>query len=202
MSELQKSHFTTHNLPLHERVNAWSESISTVFDISVDASRPLREDFNASVTSYLLNNQLTDFALAPRDAQGRPVANRLEPGKRPRSSMSPTLVFDARDGRLLMSLGSPGGPAIIHFTAKTLLGTLAWGLDAQQAINLPNFGSFNGPTVLEAGRFPSATVEALKARGHTVQQPEMPSGLQAIERKPPGWFGGADPRREGVVRGD
>jgi gamma-glutamyltranspeptidase/glutathione hydrolase len=116
--------------------------------------------------------------------------------------MSPTLVFDARDGRLLMSLGSPGGPAIIHFTAKTLLGTLAWGLDAQRAIELPNFGSFNGPTVLEAGRFPAATVEALRARGHRVIEVELTSGLQAIQRTPAGWHGGADPRREGVVRGD
>ena len=151
---------------------------------------------------YLLNNQLTDFALAPKDAEGRPVANRLQPGKRPRSSMSPTLVFDARDGRLLMSLGSPGGPAIIHFTAKTLLGSLAWGLDAQRAIELPNFGSFNGPTVLEAGRFPAATAEALRARGHIVSEMELTSGLQAIQRTPGGWYGGADPRREGVVRGD
>jgi gamma-glutamyltranspeptidase/glutathione hydrolase len=116
--------------------------------------------------------------------------------------MSPTLVFDARDGRLLMTLGSPGGPAIVHFTAKALLGTLAWGLDAQRAIDLPNFGSFNGPTVLEAGRFPAATVRALQQRGHDVVETELTSGLQAIQRRPPGWFGGADPRRDGVVRGD
>ena len=115
--------------------------------------------------------------------------------------MSPTLVFDRRDGQLLMSLGSPGGAAIIHFTAKTLLGSLAWGLDAQRAIDLPNFGSFNGPTVLEKGRFPAATVDALKARGHTVVETELTSGLQAIQRTPSGWFGGADPRREGVVMG-
>ncbi|HSM22274.1 MAG TPA: gamma-glutamyltransferase family protein [Rubrivivax sp.] len=151
---------------------------------------------------YLLNNQLTDFSFTPADAQGRPVANRLQPGKRPRSSMSPTLVFDARSGRLLMSLGSPGGPAIIHFTARTLLGTLAWGLEAQRAIEGPNFGNFKGPTVLEAGRFPAATVEALRARGHSVVESELTSGLQVIQRTPGGWHGGADPRREGVVRGD
>jgi gamma-glutamyltranspeptidase/glutathione hydrolase len=151
---------------------------------------------------YLLNNQMTDFALAPADAQGRPVANRIQPGKRPRSSMSPTLVFDARDGRLLMTLGSPGGPAIIHFTAKTLIGSMQWGLDAQRAIDLPNFGSFNGPTVLERGLFPAATMAALRARGHTVVEADLTSGLQAIQRVPSGWFGGADPRREGVVRGD
>ncbi len=151
---------------------------------------------------FLLNNQLTDFSAAPADAQGLPIANRVEPGKRPRSSMSPTLVFDKRDGRLLMSLGSPGGPAIIHFVAKTLIGTLDWGLNAQQAISLPNFGSFNGPTVLEERRFPQATVQALKERGHSVVETDLTSGLQAIQRTPTGWFGGADPRREGVVIGD
>ena len=150
---------------------------------------------------FLLNNQLTDFSNVPADAQGRAIANRVQGGKRPRSSMSPTLVFDARDGRLLMSLGSPGGAAIIHFTAKTLIATLDWGLNAQLAINLPNFGSFGGPTVLELGRFAPATVAALQARGHTVVQSDLTSGLQAIQRTPTGWFGGADPRREGVVMG-
>ena len=150
---------------------------------------------------FLLNNELTDFSMLPSDAQGRPVANRVQPGKRPRSSMSPTLVFDRRDGRLLMSLGSPGGAAIIHFTAKTLIGTLDWGLNAQQAINLPNFVTYNGPTLLEAGRFPQASVEALKARGHRVIETDLTSGLQAIQRTATGWFGGADPRREGVVMG-
>ena len=150
---------------------------------------------------FLLNNQLTDFSMLPVDASGLPIANRLQPGKRPRSSMSPTLVFDRRDGRLLMSLGSPGGPAIIHFVAKTLIGTLDWGLNAQQAIDLPNAGSFNGPTLLEAGRFQPATVAALKARGHVVVETDLTSGLQALQRTPTGWFGGADPRREGVVMG-
>ncbi len=160
---------------------------------------------------FLLNNQLTDFSFTPADAQGTPIANRVEPGKRPRSSMSPTLVFDRRDNRLLMSLGSPGGAAIIHFTAKTLIGTLGWGLNAQQAIGLPNFGSFNGPTLLERGRFAPATVEGLKLRGHVVNEIDMTSGLQAIQRVPADpkagrpsafWFGGADPRREGVVMGE
>ena len=82
-----------------------------------------------------------------------------------------------------------------------LIGALDWGLNAQQAIDLPNFGSFNGPTVLEAGRFPADTVAALKGRGHAIVETELPSGLQAIQRTPTGWFGGADPRREGVVMG-
>ena len=154
------------------------------------------------VRGFLLNNELTDFSFAASDAQGRPIANRVAPGKRPRSSMSPTLVFDRASGQLLMSLGSPGGALIIHYTAKSLLGTLAWRLDAQQAVALPNFGSTNGPTLVEAGRFPPATVEALRARGHEVRELPMTSGLQAIERTATGWFGGADPRREGVVMGD
>lgn len=161
--------------------------------VTTDPSRP---------GGFLLNNELTDFSLAPADAQGRPIANRVEPGKRPRSSMSPTLVFDKATGQLLMSGGSPGGAAIIHYTAKLLTGTLHWGLNAQQAIDLPNFGSLGGPTLLEAQRFERSTLEALKTRGHTVREMEMTSGLQAIERTPSGWFGGADPRREGVVLGD
>jgi gamma-glutamyltranspeptidase / glutathione hydrolase len=168
----------------------------------VFGSRVMSDGGTGLPGGFLLNNQLTDFSLAPTDAQGRPVANRVQPGKRPRSSMSPTLVFDRRTGRLLMSLGSPGGPAIIHFTAKALVGSLQWGLNAQQAIDLPNFGSFNGPTVLEAGRFAPATVAALKARGHQVVEVALPSGLQALQRTPSGWFGGADPRREGVVMGE
>jgi gamma-glutamyltranspeptidase / glutathione hydrolase len=151
---------------------------------------------------FLLNNELTDFSLTPADAQGRPIANRVEPGKRPRSSMSPTLVFDKATGQLLMSGGSPGGALIIHYTTKLLTGTLHWGLNAQQAIDLPNFGSLGGPTLLEAQRFDRNTVDAMKARGHEVREMEMTSGLQAIERTPNGWFGGADPRREGVVLGD
>ncbi len=161
--------------------------------VSTDPSRP---------GGFLLNNELTDFSFVPADAQGRPVANRVEPGKRPRSSMSPTLVFDKNTGQLLMSGGSPGGAAIIHYTAKLLTGTLHWGLNAQQAINLPNFGSLGGPTLLEAKSFPAITVDALKARGHEVREMEMTSGLQAIQRTALGWFGGADPRREGVVLGD
>lgn len=165
-------------------------------------SRLLNDGGTGLPGGYLLNNELTDFSFEPRDAQGQPIANRVEPNKRPRSSMSPTLVFNAAGDQLLASVGSPGGAAIIHFTAKTLLGMYGWGLDAQRAIDLPNFGSFNGPTVLEAGRFPEATVESLEARGHQVNEVEMTSGLQAIQRTSSGWFGGADPRREGVVMGE
>jgi gamma-glutamyltranspeptidase/glutathione hydrolase len=158
------------------------------------------------VNGFLLNNELTDFSFEPADAQGKPVANRVQAGKRPRSSMAPTLVFDQSTGQLLMSGGSPGGALIIHYTAKTLYGVLNWGLLPQQAINLPNFGSLNGPTLLEEKRFTPATVEALRTRGAEVREINMTSGLQAIARGQAHgatlWLGGADPRREGVVMGD
>jgi gamma-glutamyltranspeptidase/glutathione hydrolase len=152
---------------------------------------------------FLLNNQLTDFSLTPADAQGRAVANRVQPGKRPRSSMSPTLVFDQRDGRLLMTLGSALGPVIIHAVAKSLLATLHDGQDLQAAFDRPQMANLNGPTLLEAGRFDAATLAALRARGHTVVEVELPTGLHGLQRSAGGgWLGAADPRREGAVRGD
>ena len=151
---------------------------------------------------FLLNNELTDFSFAPTDVQGKPVANRVQGGKRPRSSMAPTLVFDKASGQLVLTTGSPGGAVIINYTSKTLYGVLNWGLNVQQAISLPNFGSLNGPTLLEENRFPAATVEALRARGHEVREQAMTSGLQGIQRTPNGFFGGADPRREGIVMGE
>lgn len=154
------------------------------------------------VNGYLLNNELTDFSFTSVDAAGVPVANRVEPGKRPRSSMSPLLVFDKESKQLTMSLGSPGGSAIINYVGKTLLGTQDWGLNLQQAINLPNFGSRNGPTELELGRTPQFVVDALRARGHEVVLNEQTSGLQGVERNAQGWFGAADPRREGTAKGE
>jgi gamma-glutamyltranspeptidase / glutathione hydrolase len=154
------------------------------------------------VNGYLLNNELTDFSFTSVDAAGVPVANRVEPGKRPRSSMSPLLVFDKESKQLTMSLGSPGGSAIINYVGKTLLGTQDWGLNLQQAINLPNFGSRNGPTELELGRTPQFVVDALRARGHEVVLNEQTSGLQGVERNTQGWFGAADPRREGTAKGE
>ena len=169
---------------------------------AVWGSRILADGGTGLPGGFLLNNELTDFSFVAADAAGRAIANRVQPGKRPRSSMSPTLVFDRRDGRLVMSAGSPGGAPIIHYTAKTLIGTLEWGLDPQAAIALPNFGSLNGPTLLERGRFAPPTIEALKARGHAVQESDLTSGLQALLRTPQGWRGGADARREGVALGD
>src|SRR5471030_1233278 len=157
------------------------------------------------VDGFMLNNQLTDFSFDSVDADG-PVANRVQAGKRPRSAMAPTLVFDKETHKLVLATGSPGGSAIINYVAKVLVGTLDWNLNVQQAISLSNIGSRNGPTELEAGRIAPDVIAALKARGHEVIEVEQNSGLQGIERITvnghDAWFGGADPRREGIVRGD
>jgi gamma-glutamyltranspeptidase / glutathione hydrolase len=153
------------------------------------------------VAGFLLNNQLTDFSFTPAE-DGQSVANRVQPGKRPRSSMAPTLVLDAKGQRVEAVVGSPGGSLIINYVFKTLVGMLDWNLAPQAAIDLPNFGSRNGPTEIEKDRMPAAVGEALTQRQHEVRVIEMPSGLQAIRRVPGGWVGGADPRREGTVLGN
>ncbi len=152
------------------------------------------------VRGFLLNNQLTDFSFVA-EQQGKPVANRIEPGKRPRSAMAPTMVFDL-DGKLVLALGSAGGSAIINHVVKTLVATLDWNMDLQQAINLPNFGSRNGPTELERGTAAAGWAEPLRALGHEVRLIDMTSGVHGIQRTRSGWSGGADPRREGVAKGD
>ena len=135
---------------------------------------------------FLLNNELTDFNFAPEE-DGKPVANRVEPGKRPRSSMAPTLVFDAF-GRLHAVVGSPGGSQIIGYVAKTLVALLDWKMDPQQAVDFGNFGSRNGPTELEKGTEAEAWKAALEARGHEVRLLEMTSGTQAIVKTPEGFL--------------
>lgn len=152
------------------------------------------------VRGFLLNNELTDFAFTPVE-NGKPVANRIEPGKRPRSSMAPTIVFD-RDGKLVMTVGSPGGSAIINYVAKALVGVLDWNLDIQQAIDLPNLGSRGGATELEKGTPAEGLKAPLEAIGHEVRVLDFTSGLQGIVVTPTGLVGGADPRREGVALGD
>jgi gamma-glutamyltranspeptidase / glutathione hydrolase len=152
---------------------------------------------------FHLNNELTDFSLSPVDDNGYPIANRVEAGKQPRSSMSPTLIFDLESGDLLASVGSPGGAAIIHYTAKTIIGMYVWNMNAQQAIDLPNFVNYNGSSsVLEEDGFPDEIIEALRAMGHQINESALTSGLQAIQVTKSGFYGGADPRREGVVMGD
>ena len=151
------------------------------------------------VRGFLLNNQLTDFNFTEQDS-GQPAVNAVAPGKRPRSSMAPTLVF--RDnGDLHLVLGSPGGSRIINYVAKTLVATLDWGLDIQAAIALPNTGSRNGPTEIERGTAAEELAAPLRAMGHDVEITDMTSGLHGIMRVGNGWQGGADPRREGIARG-
>jgi gamma-glutamyltranspeptidase/glutathione hydrolase len=179
---------------------------------AVSMTTSIEDQFGARqmVRGFLLNNQLTDFSFVSSE-NGKPVANRVQPGKRPRSSMAPTLVFGkgrkpGELGELVLVTGSPGGSQIIGYVARTLLGTLDWELDIQQAISMPNYGSRNGPTEVEKGRMPAAVVEGLKARGHEVREIDMTSGIQGIARSTAKGktvlTGGADPRREGTVRGD
>lgn len=168
---------------------------------AVSMTTTIEDQFGSRVMvrGFLLNNELTDFSFEP-EKDGLPVANRLEPGKRPRSSMAPTIVF--RDGRLYAVVGSPGGSAIINYVAKTLVALLDWGMDPQQAVDLANFGSRNGPTELERGTEAEAWAAGLEAMGHRVELIDQTSGTQAILVTPDGLSGGADSRREGVAVGD
>ncbi len=207
-------------VPVHAERSSWAPmAVQTEYGTShisiVDAqgnalamTTTIEDAFGSRqmVRGFLLNNELTDFSFLPRDAQGRRIANRVQPNKRPRSSMSPTLVFDKTTGQLVMSVGSPGGAMIIHFTAKVLYGVLDWGMGPQQALALPNFGTVGGPLVLEAGRFAPTTLLVLRERGHEVREQALTSGIQAVVRRHvngnPVWVSGADPRREGEVMGE
>jgi gamma-glutamyltranspeptidase/glutathione hydrolase len=151
------------------------------------------------VGGFLLNNELTDFSRRP-ESDGRPVANRVEGGKRPRSSMAPTIVL--KDGHPYLVLGSPGGSRIINYVAKTIVAVLDFGMDPQQALNLGHFVNRNGATDLEAGTDVAAWQEALEARGHEVKVRDLNSGLHAILISDGKLIGGADPRREGLVMGE
>ena len=169
---------------------------------------------------FILNNQLTDFSATPTDATGTPIANRVAPGKRPRSSMAPTLVFkkaaDGSIGDFYMGTGSPGGATIIQYVVKTLVGALDWGLDAQQATSMIDFGAANSPTTNVGGEHPNVNITSnggsdplvtgLRAMGHTVSIGAQSSGISTIIRGQvngaAALTGGADPRREGVVLGD
>ncbi len=167
------------------------------------------------VDGFILNNQLTDFSAEPAGPDGVPVPNRVEPRKRPRSTMAPTLIFDRSGsgrGPLFATLGSPGGAVIIQFVVKTVVGMLDWGMDPQQAVGGVDFGAANSPKTNVGGEHPDidtadngdhdALVQGLRQLGHQVDLADQSSGLSAIVRGSPGWTGGADPRREGLVMGD
>ncbi len=153
------------------------------------------------VRGFLLNNELTDFSFAPVDSDGRDVANRVQPGKRPRSSMSPTIVLD-ENGEIELIIGSPGGSRIINYVAQTIIGVLDWGLDVQAAIDLPHVTNRNGATDLEAGTAAEDLAELLAERGHEVNIRDLNSGLHGIQVTEAGLLGGADPRREGTAAGE
>jgi len=175
-------------------VDRWGNAVSMTTTIeAIFGSRTM-------VRGFILNNQLTDFNFEPLEGS-LAVANAVAPGKRPRSSMAPFMVFDAGSGQLEQLVGSPGGSLIINYVAKALVATLDWKMDMQAAIDLPNMGSRNGPTEVEKGTELEGTMTALKAMGHDVRAIDMPSGLQGIRRTKTGWEGGADPRREGAARG-
>ena len=189
--------------------------------VSLTASIEMGFGSHIMVHGFLLNNQLTDFSFVPQQ-KGRAVANRIQPGKRPRSSMAPTLVLDGN--QIKMIVGSPGGPNIINYVAKTIVAALDWEFSLDNAVNSPNFGSRNGPTEVELGLMPLTLVVGLQGLGHTVKAREMNSGVHAImrvgasssEQSPSPsldmmevkhsdaamWIGVADARREGVALAD
>jgi gamma-glutamyltranspeptidase / glutathione hydrolase len=178
-------------------------SIADRFGNAVSMTTTIEDGFGARLmtkSGFFLNNELTDFSFMPMK-DGVPVANRVEPGKRPRSSMAPTIVLDG-NGKLRAIVGSPGGSLIINFVIKTLVGLIDWKLDPQVAVDLPNFGSRNGPTELELGTEAEGWKGALEAKGHATKFIEMTSGIQAIIATPDGFIGGADSRREGVAIGN
>jgi len=175
-------------------VDRWGNAVS--FTTTIEAP------FGAQimVRGFLLNNELTDFSPRP-EADGRQVANRVQPGKRPRSSMSPTLVLD-RDGRLVAALGSAGGARIIGDTLQAVVGLLDWNLSPQAALAMSRVTNLNGATELEAGTAAAAQADALRALGHEVQVRRHEGGLAALRRAGDGWEGAADPRRDGVAQGE
>jgi gamma-glutamyltranspeptidase/glutathione hydrolase len=150
---------------------------------------------------FLLNNELTDFSFLPTDAEGQPIANRVEGGKRPRSTMSPTIVFD-RNGDVFAVVGSPGGGRIIMFVTKALIALMDWELDAYQASALMNFGSMGEGADLETDWQSVLTGLRLKSYGHAVRIDLMNSGLNLLTVRDGIIEGGSDPRREGAALGE
>jgi gamma-glutamyltranspeptidase/glutathione hydrolase len=175
-------------------VDRWGNAVS--FTTTIEA--PFGSQI--MVRGFLLNNELTDFSALP-EVDGKAIANRVEPGKRPRSSMSPTLVLD-RDRRLVAAVGSAGGSRIIGDTLHALIGMLDWNLSASAALAQPRVIRANGPTELEAGTPLADQADRLRALGHQVQVRVHEGGLAGIRRVGDGWEGGADPRRDGVARGE
>jgi gamma-glutamyltranspeptidase/glutathione hydrolase len=153
-----------------------------------------------SVDGFLLNNQLTDFSFMP-EKNGKKVANALAPNKRPRSSMSPSFVFDLK-GNLIMIVGSPGGPRIIQSVTKAIVNHLDFGLDVQEAISLPSFVVLNDVLELEEEQDITKLKSSLQEMGHATKIVPITSGINAITIKNKQILGGSDPRREGIALGE
>jgi len=151
------------------------------------------------VRGFLLNNQLTDFSFAAKGADDTLIANRVQANKRPRSSMSPFIVFENDAPRLV--IGSPGGSRIINYVAQAIIAVLDWNLNVQDALNLPHYVNRNGGTDLEKDTAAAQLRGALEAMGHTINVRALTSGLHAIHLTNGELQGGADPRREGVAAG-
>lgn len=167
----------------------------------ISATTTIESGFGNRVMTggFLLNNELTDFSFEP-EVNGAPVANRVGAGKRPRSSMSPTIVF--KDGTPVLLTGSPGGAAIIHYTALSLISILDWEMDPQEAIDLPHVTNLNGRTTIEEGEGAEELAAALEGLGHEVAIGNLNSGLHVIAITDKGLVGAADKRREGLVMGE
>ncbi|GAK86069.1 gamma-glutamyltranspeptidase [Vibrio ponticus] len=167
----------------------------------ISMTSTIENGFGSRVMSngFLLNNELTDFSFASHK-NGYPIANRVEPGKRPRSSMAPTIVM--KEGKPYMALGSPGGSRIIGYVAQTLIAHFEWGMDIQQAINMPRMLNRFGVYDLEQGTDAEKLKPALEAMGYKVDIRDLNSGLQGVVFTEDKMIGGADPRREGIVLGD
>ena len=147
---------------------------------------------------FLLNNELTDFSFRTH-RNGVPIANRVEPGKRPRSSMSPTIVL--KNGAPSLVVGSPGGSRIIGYVAQTIIAHLDWGMDVQQAVTMPHLVNRFGTFDVEAGTTAEGLTTELEGLGYKVNARALTSGLHAISVGD-GLQGGAYPRREGIAIGE
>ncbi|MCE7029053.1 gamma-glutamyltransferase [Jiella sp. CBK1P-4] len=152
------------------------------------------------VGGFLLNNELTDFSFETHDDDGNVIANAVAPGKRPRSSMSPTIVM--REGKPVLAIGSPGGSQIIGYVAGALIAVLDWNMNVQEAANLPHLLNRFGTFEIEAGTSATQLSEPLRELGFTVKETDLNSGIHAVALTPQGLEGGADPRREGVALGE
>lgn len=150
---------------------------------------------------FLLNNELTDFSFLPVDAEGHAIANRVEGGKRPRSSMSPTLIFNEA-GAVEAATGSPGGSRIIFYVVKSVIALLDWGMNPAASAALPNFGAAGGTFEIDDGPATAILISELEGYGHTVARRLMTSGIHTVVRRQDRLEGGADPRREGIALGD